>query len=455
MRATASAGAVCLLLAACMGPRPEAPPESAVVAPTAWRDTTLGDATIEADWWRRFRDPNLSSLVERARTRNVDVSIAASRVAEAQAGLKAALASQRPEIDLLSGGAYSKTVTLGTPVTALGGEAEVTATWDLDLFGRLKEASAAARSTLLLSRASKDAVALEVASTTAQAYIELLGADARLAIIRDTIATREASFELARHLRDSGYSSDLELDQAEGEYRAARQLLPSTLLTIAKLENLISTLVDDVPRSISRPPGGLDAVTVPVIPAGLPASVLRRRPDIVAAEDALVAADHTLDSARAALLPDVSLSGAAGALTADVLPHPFTFFNIGGNVLAPLLDFGRRSAAADAAAARRDRAAFEYRDTVLAAFRDIEDGLTSIKRLDEQRIELEAQVKAQAQTLRAAKLRYQTGYSSYLNQLDAERQLLSARLALTQTQADGLKAYVGLYRALGGGWTSP
>jgi NodT family efflux transporter outer membrane factor (OMF) lipoprotein len=423
--------------------------------PARWREAANPVVATNPDWWRSFGDPTLAALVGRAVSHNALIGEAAARVAEARAQARAARAERLPEIDALLGGGYSKTVTLGIATNAVNGEAEAQAAWDVDLFGRLANASKAARATLLASQAAHDAVVLAVASTTAQTYIELLGADARLVVAQDTLASRAASLAVARRLAQAGYTSQLDLRQAEAEYRATQQLVPQAQLAVTRLENALSVLSGDPPAAIARPAGGLAALAVPVMPGDLPSSILRRRPDIAAAEDQVVAADHSLDSARAAMLPDFSLTASGGAVFANVLPNPITIFDVGGSILAPLLDFGRRRAVADAAAARRDEAAFAYRDTALTAFREVEDAFAAIRRSEEQRQALVAQVEAEASALRIATKRYSAGYSSYLDQLDTQRQLLSAQLSLVQVQSDDLVAYVSLYQALGGGWSPP
>jgi outer membrane protein TolC len=185
----------------------------------------------------------------------------------------------------------------------------------------------------------------------------------------------------------------------------------------------------------------------------LPADLLRRRPDIAQAERTLVAADRSLDSARAAFLPNLSLTGSAGVVLSTALSNPVGVFSLGGSVLAPLFDGGRLRAQADAAAARRDQAAFGYRRAALNAFREVDDSLAGVLRTGEQETALAGQRDALAAALRNAANRYRAGYSSYLDQLDTQRGLLGAELALVQARADRLNAYVGLYQALGGGWS--
>jgi NodT family efflux transporter outer membrane factor (OMF) lipoprotein len=423
-----------------------------IVAPVSWREVVGPSAPIEECWWKAFSDPELDRLVALALDDNPDLGQAAARVMEARAQAKLARAQRGPEIDLQGVGGYTRVLEVVGPITTWGTEPQATIAYDFDLFGRLGSASAAARANLLASRASHDAVALAVASTAASSYIQLLGLDERLRIARETLTAREDSLKVARRRYEEGYSSTLELRQAEAEYRATSQLVPAAELAVLQQENALATLLGIPSITIQRSPGDLTKLTSPAIPGGLPSDLLRRRPDIVAAEDALVASDHALDSARAAMLPSFALTGSRGEIIADALAHPESVFLIGASVLAPLFDSGKRRAAAEGAAARRDEAAFAYRRTALNAFREVNDGLASANRLDAQILELRAQVEAQSDLLRVASERYRAGYASYLDQVDAQRSLLSAQLSLVQARTQKLTSMVSLYEAMGGGW---
>lgn len=295
---------------------------------------------------------------------------------------------------------------------------------------------------------------LAVAASVATGYVGLRALDARLQILRDTLASRGESLRIARRRATSGYSPLLELAQSEAEYRAAEQLIPATELAVARTENALSLLLGGDPRAIERGTA-LDSIALPAAPAMLPSTLLRRRPDIASAEHQLVAADRLLDSARAAFMPQIQLSGTAGAVTSNLLPDPVSLFSIGGSILAPLFQGGRLRAQADAAAARRDAAAFAYRRTALTAFREVEDSLAAIQRYAEQERALAGQRDALERGAAFARNRYWAGYSPYLEQIDAERVLLSARLALVQARSDRLTASVTLYQSLGGGWVAP
>ncbi|MDP1027716.1 efflux transporter outer membrane subunit [Sphingomonas sp. KR1UV-12] len=444
--------AAALTLTACAGPRPDIPRTAAVTPPAGWRTPATGIAPIDARWWTAFGDPVLTDLVTRALAANPDIFTAAARVEEARAGLRLARAQRTPTLSAGAPGTAGQSVSpFGTPSDAFGAQPLLQASYDLDLFGRLRQANRAAAAQLLASEGARDTVRLAVASTVASSYIGLRALDLRLAVARQTLAARAEGLRIARRRAETGYTSNLELHQAEAEYRATEQLVPQAELAVARSENAIGVLLGANPGPIPR---GLplDRLAAPPIPAGLPADLLRRRPDLFQAEQALVAADRTLDSARAAMMPNVALTGSAGIVLSTALADPIGVFSLGGSILSPLFDGGRLRAQADVAAARRDQAAYAYQRAALTAFREVDDALAGVRRSGEQAVALAGQRDALAAALRTASNRYRAGYSGYLDQLDAQRGLLTAELTLIQARADRLTAYVALYQAFGGGW---
>jgi multidrug efflux system outer membrane protein len=445
--------ALVLLAGGCVGPKPPLPPSARIVAPPAWRTASGPTEPIAADWWCAFGDPVLTGLVQQALAGNDDVAIAASRVEEARAAERLSRAALSPQVNAGATAAEARTLSgFGVPYTALAGQPSISASYDPDLFGRLRAASQAARARLLASAAARDTVRLAIVAQVAGGYVTLRSLDARLAVARDTLAARGEALRIAQRRATTGYTSALELHQAEGEYHAAEQLVPQLELAITRQEDALGVLIGATPGAIARGLA-LEALIQPAIPDGLPADLLRRRPDLEQAEETLVAADRGLDSARAALLPSVTLTGSAGLLLSEVLADPIGVFSLGGSVLAPLLDGGRLRAQADVAAAQRDQAAFSYHRVALTAFREVEDSLAGVRRSGEQVAALAAQRDALAAALRNASNRYRAGYSSYLDQLDAQRGLFTAELSLVQARADRELAYVSLYQAMGGGWS--
>jgi outer membrane protein, multidrug efflux system len=457
IRCAVTYGLICLVavVSACVGPRPAIPAAAAIAAPpTAWRTWAGPTGSIGSDWWRGFGDSQLTVFVERALRRNADIGTAVARVEEARALSRLARAQQMPLATFLLNTGPSRILVLAHGVDGYAAAPQVAISYDLDLFGRLSQATSSARAALLASATAGDSVALATASATASSYLTLLGLDARLATTRATLAARGEALRVARRRAQAGYTSQLELRQAESEYQATEQLEPAAELAVSRQENALSILVGDPPGDIKRGVA-FNSLVTPAIPEGLPSELLRRRPDLVSAQATLIATDRTLDSARAAELPDFSLTTTGGAALSTALPNPIALYSVAANVLAPLVDGGRLRAQADTTAARRDQAAFAYRRAVLSAYREVEDSLASVQKLREQQVSVDNEVATLSETLRLATNRYNDGYAPYLDQLDAQRGLLGAQLVAIQIASDRLNAIVTLYQALGGGWQLP
>lgn len=442
------------VLAACAGPRPAIPPAATLDPPAHWRDARkTPDVAAEALWWREYGDTTLNGLVEEALTHNEDIEIAASRVVEARAQFAAARGARMPQVQAVGAGARAQSVNpFGVGTEQWASQGEVQASFDLDLFGRLRNGAAAAKALLLATRYNRETVRLAVSTTVVSGYIQLRTFDERLAILRRTLEARAGTLQLIRRRAGAGYGSQLDLAQAEAEYEAAAQAIPTVELAITKLENGLSILASRPPGPIARGSALMD-MTIPATPVQLPARVLRQRPDIAAAEQQIVAADQSLDAARAAFMPDIRLSISSGFVASSLLPgDPLSIFSLGGSILAPIFNGGRIRAQAEGAAARRDQAAFAYRRAALAAFREVEDGMASVERFAQQETMLTRQQAALMRVQELASRRYREGYSPYLEQLDAERSLLASQLSLAQSRSDRLLAANALSQALGGGW---
>jgi NodT family efflux transporter outer membrane factor (OMF) lipoprotein len=304
---------------------------------------------------------------------------------------------------------------------------------------------------LLASQAAHDTVRLAVSASAAGGYISLRALDARLALLHDTLEARAESLRVVRRRAETGYAATLDLQQAQADYHATEQLIPATELAIRRQEDALSLLLGENPRAIERG-AALDTVALPEVPVSLPSALLRHRPDIAEAELRLVAADRSLDVARDAFLPTIRIGAVGGFVDSTLIGNPVSIFSLGGSILAPIFEGGRLQAQADAAAARRNQAAYAYRKAALSAFRDVEDALAAVERNAAQEAMISAQRDALARVLKTATNRYRAGYSPYLEQLDAQRQLLSAELSRVQSRADRLAALIGLYQSLGGGW---
>lgn len=441
-------------LAGCAGPKAPIPPEAAVQPADRWRGGTAPLGNVQADWWKSFNDDTLTRIVETALAHNDDIAIAATRVAQARAQLRYSEAQMRPSVTAQYSGGRERIINpgFGTPAEQAAGQGSVDISYDLDLFGQLASASSAARAALLASEAARDNVRLAVASAAAGGYFTLCGLDAKLVILRQTLDTRSEEVRIAKRRADTGYGTPLDLAQAEAAYHGTAQQIPATELAITREEDALSLLLGENPRRIERN-GDFQALRIPDVPSAMPAQLLRRRPDIAAAEQRIVAADHTLDAARAAFMPDVRLAASGGFVSSTLITNsPLGVWAIGGSILAPIFSAGRLEAQQDEAVARRDEAAFAYRKTALTAFREVQDALQAELRDAEQEASLIAQRDALARALVFATRRYRAGYSPYLDQIDAQRGLLVVELAVVQLRADRLNDAVTLYQALGGGW---
>ncbi|MDB5856831.1 MAG: transporter [Ramlibacter sp.] len=441
------------LLAGCAGPRPAPPSEAAVVPPPAWRTSAArSDADVSPTWWEAFGDPGLTRIVAAALDGNDDIRIAAARVAQLMARSELARAQRLPDVSGAWAGQRSRSVgPFATPQTQTASEPVVTLSFDADLFGRLRFASDAVRAELLATRAAQADVRLLVAATAARLWFTLRALDARLATLRETVAARQETLRLMQRRVAAGYAAQLELTQADAELRSTEQQVPVAELGIQRTEDALSLLLGRNPGPIERGEPLLQLAR-PAVPATLPSALLRRRPDIVEAEERLVAADRSLDASRAAFMPDLQLSANLGRVSSSLLASPITVFTLGASILAPIFDAGRLRAQQDASAALRDETAFAYRKAVLNAFAEVEDSLAATQRLREQLDALLAQEQALRRSFQIASERYRAGYSPFLDQLDAQRNLLSVQLAVAQARADQLNAYVTLFQAFGGGW---
>ncbi|MDB5703393.1 MAG: efflux system outer rane lipoprotein [Sphingomonas bacterium] len=442
-----------VLLAGCAGPAVRVATVAPVVPPAAWRTDAGPTAPLDRAWWASFGDPTLTRLVEKALANNMDIAIAAGRVREMRANLTLARAQLLPTLDAGIAGGRSRSVSaFGQPLEQNFAQPQLQASYEIDLFGRLADQQSAVRNAYLASEAARDATRLSVAGATASGYVSLRSLDARLEVARSTLTSRADALRIARSRFDRGYSPKLELEQAQAEYSGTAQIIPQIELAIARTEDSLSQLTGETPQAVERGLA-LAQLVKPAVPAGLPSELLRRRPDVAQAEYQLAASDKGLAAARKRFLPQVRLTAAAGTAFSTLLQDPISIWSIGGSILAPLFEGGRLTGQAEVAGAQRDQAAFAYRRVALTAFREVDDALAGVKRLDEQVALVQSQRDALAEGLRLATNRYREGYSPYLEQLDAQRGLLGVELSLVQLRADALAARIQLYQAMGGGWS--
>ncbi len=454
MRRPLAVGVLALALSGCA----TAPPprtDALAATPPQWRAQLPAAASIvEAGWWRAFGDPRLTTAIERALAGNTDLAVAQARVREAEALAVQARSALLPTLtgSVAAQEARSLNAASGQPATVTTVQPQLQVAYEVDLWGRVRAANNAARAALQASRYGSDAAALSVAAATARAYVQLLSLDAQFEIARGTLVSRNESLRVAARRAETGYTSQLELAQAQAEQRAAAQRVPALELAVRQQENALRLLTGELPGPVAR--GRFDALAIPAPTPGLPSSLLARRPDIAQSEAELASADANFASERAALLPQVDLTASIGRLFVQQI-DPVSVWSLGGSLLAPLFNGGRLAAQADAAEAQRDQAAQAYRAVVLNAFSETENALEGVVRLQRQSDEASAQRAAVAEALKHARNRYRAGYASYLEELDAQRGLYNAEVELIQLRQSRLLNTVALYQALGGGWNVP
>jgi NodT family efflux transporter outer membrane factor (OMF) lipoprotein len=439
-------------LAGCLPTYRAAPDSARVAAPAAWREPVAGSAAVDPAWWRGFGDPVLARLVEAALERNSDVLIAVARVDEARAQAELAEAARLPALNGALGVQTGRSLDVTGIRNSTAIQPALQANWEVDLFGRIRNQIRAASLQYRATQAERDAAALAVAAGTVQNYIALLALDAQLGITRETVASRSEALRLAQDQARVGYISQLQLTQAQSEYQSVLGAIPELELAVRRQENALRLLAGELPGAVERGPG-FAALRLPPVPAVLPSQLLARRPDVAQRELLLAASDVNLALRRQAFLPQVSLSAQLGSLFVKALDYdPVTVWSLGGSVLAPLFTGGRLNAQYEAAASQRDQAAFGYRRTVLTAFSEVENALAGVPRLAEQVDHATRRRAILIRSLGYAHDRYQAGYASYLEELDAQRNLYQVEVSLVTLRRTQVENLIALYRALGGAW---
>jgi multidrug efflux system outer membrane protein len=420
------------------------------------------NATLANDWWRLFADPALDVLVEDTLKNNPDLRIAAARVDETAAAVGLARAAQWPGLDLGASVTRSRTSTLnGVPVAPGGPDATshrlvLQTAFEIDLWGRLRHATAAAQQQLLGARHARDAVQLALVGSTVQAYLGVRALDAQLLVNEAQLGVRRASLEIARKRLDAGATSTLEVAQAQTALAAVAAQRPDLQRQRALLAHLLGQLAGRPGLVVAA--DGAALPEPPQVPPGLPSALLERRPDVRQAAAAYAAAQSQVEVTRAARWPTLSLTAAMGAQSADLsdlLDSGARIFSFGPSLLAPLFDAGRNAARVDQARAQADQAAIGYERAAQVAFREVADALVGADSAARQEVEYGHQFTAAAEAQRIAQKRYEAGYSGYLELLDAQRNLHDAELAQLRARQARLDASVGLIKALGGGWSPP
>jgi multidrug efflux system outer membrane protein len=418
------------------------------------------EPTIAPQWWALYGDQTLDQLVASAQKSNADMRLAAARVQEAEAVLREARAAFWPEVTGSYTASRTRVSTSAVPPPQPGTtlrpshQLGASTSFELDFWGRFARASEAARANLLSSRLGQDVVALTLAGGTAQSYFGLRSLDAQIAVLDSSIKARSDSLAIARARLDAGLSSELDVHQAQGALSDALVQRREAARNRALVERQLAQLTGRLDLKLAA--GDLFSLPMPPVPpAGLPSALLERRPDIRAAEETLIAANAQIGVARAALFPTLALTASAGTQSGE-LAKLFTsgaaVWSLAAGVSAPIFDAGRREARVEQAQARREQAVANYQRSIETGFREVSDALVNVEQTSEAEADLMARMQAARNALELSSVRYESGYSPYLEVLDAQRTANDAELAFVRNRQARLAFSVDLMKALGGGW---
>jgi outer membrane protein, multidrug efflux system len=435
-----------------------------VDTPPAWRltDAEAKDVANTA-WWGQFNDPVLDNLIGSALRENLDLQIASARVDEFAGRYGFVRADLFPQV---GAGAVAgrqqttketgNTLPPGYNSTLNNYSATLNAGWELDVWGRIRRATEAARADLVASEEGRRAVILSLVASVAGSYVNLRDLDRQLEIAKETAKTRGESLGIFKLRFESGFTSEVEYVQVKSQYEEAMAVIPAVEKAITQQENGISVLLGRNPGPIPRGKT-IEQLTLPSIPAGLPSDLLARRPDILLAEQNLVAANARIGVARAAYYPAISLTGFFGVASTDLsnlFTGPAQIWSYSAPITMPIFTAGKIAGDVQAAEAIQRQALAGYRQSIQAGFREFDDALADQARTREQLAAQGRQEQALQKYVELAQLRFDNGYTSYLEVLDAQRTLFNVQLSYTQNQGVLFQAMINLYKAMGGGWVA-
>lgn len=436
--------------------------------PQHWKSEGQGQAVSAAGerWWTLFNDPVLDKLIDEALVHNHDIAAAAARILEAEALLGISEADRYPVVTANGSGDRTRSSQAtgmfqpGMPSVTNNVRVTLNASYELDVWGKYRRASDAARAQLLASEAARDTVHLTLTADVAQQYFNLLAADAQVEVIQNVLKTRADSLELLKLRGSSGLVSEYEIRQAESEEAAARSQLANARKAQENVQTVLAILLGRSPRAVMEDRVERESIAVTQViwvPDGLPSDLLLRRPDIREAEQNLLAQEARIDAARAEYFPSISLTaylGSESATLGNLFSGPAGIFQFALGLAQPIFNAGRLSFNIKATEARREQALASYRKSVANAFGDVRTALNNqMAARDTLRAESE-RIVALVEAQRLANMRYEGGVSSRLELLDADRQLLQAQLARVDAQNAQQAAVVSLFKALGGGWAT-
>jgi outer membrane protein, multidrug efflux system len=419
--------------------------------------------TANTEWWKALQDHVLEALIDEALANNLSVKIAAANIEQAAAVLTQVRSPLFPQVSYNGSATRERISELGnSSVSSLvknprnSFQLLAGATWEIDLWGRIRRLSEAARADLLATSEARRGVILSLVASVADSYIQLRGLDAQLEIAKRTLGTYGESVKLFELQYKHGQVSLMTVEQARSQYQTAAAAIPQIESQIAQTENGLSILLGRSPGPIARGRSILE-LAMPAIPAGLPAQLVERRPDLLQAEQNLIAANAQIGAAKALYFPSISLTGALG-LQSSELSNLFQgssrLWNYTGSFTGPIFTAGSISGQVKQAEAAQQASLLTYRNAILNAFNDVDNALVSRQKLSDQLVAQQKLVASLKEYARLAWLQYNGGYTPYLTVLDAESQLFPSELNYAQIRTSLLIAYVNIYKAMGGGWVN-
>lgn len=420
-------------------------------------------AASDRTWWREMGDPVLGELVDMALRGNLDLRIAASRVREFEARLQSTESQQYPKLEA-SGGFSRERVTekgavplpLGVAPTNNSFVFGLRASWELDIWGRVRRSDEAAMADLLSSKEDREALVTSLVAQVASTYVQLVALDTDLVLSNERVKLLGKRLALLEKKAAGGSATEVDVTRARAELESATAVLPAKEHEVAKLEYALSSLLGSEPKRLQRGPG-LQSLRLPAVPAGLPSELLARRPDIRRAEQNLIAANARIGVARSQYFPTISLTALAGAASANLADLTLRSANtgsLGAGILGTLFDGGRIEGDVKQAEAVRAELVDTYKSVILQSLREVEDAIDWRRKSIERLQGLDRLRATQEKLSVLATRRYQGGSSTLLEVFDAELTVVDGKMAQAQTQRDLMSAGIAMYRALGGGWVA-
>ena len=461
LRRLVAAGLAGALAAGCtLGPDYTRPP---IDAPGAFRFEAKDAAdTANTEWWKQFGDPVLDNLVAEALAHNLNIRIAVANVEQAAGVLTQTRSGMFPQVGYSGAAGRARSTEEGAtpeitrlianPVSSY--QALLSASWEIDLWGRIRRLSESARANLLATDEARRGVILALVASVAPNYLTLRGLDEQLVISKQTLWAYSESVRLYALQFKYGQVSQMQVSQVQSQYETAAVQIPLIESQIAQTENSLSVLLGRNPGPIERGKSVYDLM-LPKVPAGVPSELLTRRPDLLQAEENLAAANAQIGAARALYFPTISLTGALGSASADLsnlFTGPARVWSYAGQVIGPIFTFGAVSGQVAQAEAAQQAALYNYRFSIQNAFADVDNSLIASQKLVEQQAAQERLVNALKSYAQLATLQFNGGYTSYTTVLQAEQSLFPAELQLASLRASVFSSSVNIYKAMGGGW---